>query len=804
MSVGAARTPVAMGPEAVLARQRAYAILAAFLFASNALVLALAREGLPSREAMIGLTLEGLALAVASITMRFPQVGAVLVFRGALVVSVSILAALPGWFFGTNGPFAGFIAIILLGAGVIAEPGRRALIGVSVYVALASSQAAVTALVLTGVLEDRSLVPLFLPNHPVFHHAVGHVAIQLIYATAFLSGHVLGRRYAAVVRTIEDAQQKTAWKEALLDEARAEYRRAVRSGRDQTAPAPRTSEPPPPANAEDTEVQRRGAKRPLVVREPEAPRASVPPSVPPPPLESERGDAWEDAYRLRKRGQDALIFALAILGSALLGVVGPGPVPVLVGCIGIVSVAILALVARAREELRAPAWAMIGVCAVAPAYAVGLHSGFVCVVSTLLFVGSAFEPAGARSSLVARYGVLAGAVVSHAIVFALIARGIAPDAGNSPVLSPGHTALEPYLLHLSVQSLFFLAFALGRAVDRRHLELLREAERARTQAARRDAQLRAADADVARALESDDTGLFTGQVVGPYRLGRVIASGGMGDIYEARPAGEDAGERVAVKLVRRERVGDPLTLALFDEEAAALARVSSPFVATVLGIGGHDSDLPYLAMELIEGSTLATILRERGHLSVEEVRALVRDVADGLRAVHAAGIIHRDVKPHNVMLTATREGTRWKIVDFGVAQLHELAVAGSSVLAGTAPYMAPEHALGERVDARADLYALALVAYRALAGRPAFLGEDRVAIAELARRAGPPDPRGGAPLSRELELVLRIGLAARAEDRFATAAELRGAFEAAFDGKLADRLRKRAEAFLAASPWAPS
>jgi serine/threonine protein kinase len=259
-----------------------------------------------------------------------------------------------------------------------------------------------------------------------------------------------------------------------------------------------------------------------------------------------------------------------------------------------------------------------------------------------------------------------------------------------------------------------------------------------------------------------------------------------------------------VKLVRRERVSDPLTLALFEEEAAALARVSSPFVATVLGIGGRGSELPYLAMELIEGSTLATILRERGHLSLDEVRALVRDVADGLRAVHAAGIIHRDVKPHNVMLTATREGTRWKIVDFGVAQLHELAGAGSTVLAGTAPYMAPEHALGERVDARADLYALALVAYRALAGRPAFTGDDRVAIAEIARRDGPPDPRGGAPLTRELELVLRVGLAANAEDRFATAAELKSAFESAFEGKLADRLRRRAEALLVRQPWAPS
>jgi hypothetical protein len=545
----APRTLLASGPEAILARQRAYAVLATFVLLANLLVLALARDGAPTREAIAGLVLESLALAVASLTMRLPQRGAVVLTRGVLVVVVALLSALPGLFFGPNGPFAGFIAILLLVAGVIAEPGRRAAIGVLVYVALASSQAAVVALVLSGALPDRSLVPLFLPDHPLFHHAIGHAAIQLIYLTAFLSGTALGRRYAAVVRTIEDTQQKVAWKDALLEEARAEYLRAVHAGRDQSAPAPRVSEPPP-AHAEDTEVQRKGAKRPLAVRTASEPVASAAPSVPPPspspdasPSRVDPDRAWDDAYRLRKRGQDALIFALAILGSALLGLVGPGAVPVLVGCVGIVLTALLALLARAREDARAPAWALIGVLSVLPAYTVGLHSGFVCVVATLLFVSSAFEPATAQPSLVARYGVLAGAVVAHAVVFALVMLGVVPDAGNAAVLWPGHTAVEPYVLHACVQSLFFLAFALGRAVDRRHVQLLREAEAMHTEEARREAQLRAADADVARALESEGTGLFTGQRVGPYRLGEVVASGGMGDIYEARAEDDPSGPR---------------------------------------------------------------------------------------------------------------------------------------------------------------------------------------------------------------------------------------------------------------------
>jgi serine/threonine protein kinase len=258
---------------------------------------------------------------------------------------------------------------------------------------------------------------------------------------------------------------------------------------------------------------------------------------------------------------------------------------------------------------------------------------------------------------------------------------------------------------------------------------------------------------------------------------------------------------VAVKVLRRDRASEPLSLTLFEEEAAVLSRVSSPHVAKVLAVSPPDAELPYLVMELIDGATLATILRERHHLSEDEVRGLVRDVADGLRAVHAAGVIHRDLKPHNVMLTTSKDGARWKIVDFGVAQLHDLVSAGANLVAGTPSYMAPEQAMGERLDARADLYALGLVAYRALAGRPAFVGDDAVAIATAARMAGPPDPKLWVTVSRDVERVLRLGLAARVEDRFATAAEMKKAFDAAFAGTLDEKHRKRADRLLDAEPW---
>jgi serine/threonine-protein kinase len=161
--------------------------------------------------------------------------------------------------------------------------------------------------------------------------------------------------------------------------------------------------------------------------------------------------------------------------------------------------------------------------------------------------------------------------------------------------------------------------------------------------------------------------------------------------------------------------------------------------------------------------------------------------------VHDAGVVHRDIKPHNVMRTRDADGaTRWKIVDFGLA-LHGLP-SGASTLGGTAAYVAPEQALGERVDPRADLYSATLVLYRALTGRPAFVGQDPREVAERARQQGPPDPTA-------LVLVLRLGLAADPKDRFATAREAAKAISAAFDGEISEAHRARALALLERAPW---
>jgi serine/threonine protein kinase len=281
--------------------------------------------------------------------------------------------------------------------------------------------------------------------------------------------------------------------------------------------------------------------------------------------------------------------------------------------------------------------------------------------------------------------------------------------------------------------------------------------------------------------------LSAGDRLGPYEIQAILGRGGMGEVYQATDA--SSGQPVALKLIRPDCL-DPNNLRLFEMEAAALARVRSPYVAQVLDAGGTAEELPFLVMEYIEGRSLAAILRERGRLSLWELGDLVHD----LSLAHEAAVLHSDVKPHNIMLTTCAHGPRWKLVDFGVARLQMQDVVTDSVVAGTPQYMSPEQARGERIDTRSDVYSLSLVIYRALTGRPSFTRDDE-------HGEGPPDPGYYLPVSEDVGLVLRIGLAARPADRFTTMRRLGEAFAAAAEGRLDDETRAQGRELLAREPW---
>ncbi|MEQ4210087.1 serine/threonine-protein kinase [Actinopolymorpha sp. B9G3] len=211
---------------------------------------------------------------------------------------------------------------------------------------------------------------------------------------------------------------------------------------------------------------------------------------------------------------------------------------------------------------------------------------------------------------------------------------------------------------------------------------------------------------------------MVGTSVGRYRLDELLSRGGMGEVWRAFDT--TLGRPVAVKLLRA-GLTDAADKKRFVREARSAAQLSHPNVVAIFDVGDWLGS-SYLVMELLEGKTLAEELADNGPLPIADVRDLGAQAAAGLMAAHAAGVVHRDVKPSN--LVRTREGTL-KVVDFGIARvLNEAStrLTRTGTIVGTAAYIAPEQARGTDADARTDLYALGCVLYQLLAGRTPFVG----------------------------------------------------------------------------------
>jgi predicted Ser/Thr protein kinase len=277
--------------------------------------------------------------------------------------------------------------------------------------------------------------------------------------------------------------------------------------------------------------------------------------------------------------------------------------------------------------------------------------------------------------------------------------------------------------------------------------------------------------DPGRAPGGDDDDDALLGLHGELILRRVIGRGSMGVVYLAEPAG--GGEAVALKLLRKDLVTSAEHLERFRREAQAGSTIDSPHVVPVLGVGTLDGR-PYLALRYIDGFTLRERLDADEPPDLSEALRIARDVALALVASEAAGIVHRDVKPENVIVTGS--GAVY-LTDFGLARAAGAGVEGltsvSDTIVGTPNYMAPEQAIGAPVDHRADLYALGATLFHVLAGRPPFEGRSSVSIiAKHVREPAPVlsalDPRVPAPVAA---LVARL-MAKNPADRFATALDL--------------------------------
>src|SRR6266540_2750883 len=226
-------------------------------------------------------------------------------------------------------------------------------------------------------------------------------------------------------------------------------------------------------------------------------------------------------------------------------------------------------------------------------------------------------------------------------------------------------------------------------------------------------------------------------LAGRYRLVHRLASGGMGQVWRA--ADEILGRPVAVKLLSSEFAGDQAFLDRFRTEARRTAGLSHPGIASVFDYGEIEEPDPtaYLVMELVEGAPLSAVLAREGRLDPERVLDVVAQAALALEAAHRAGVVHRDVKPSNLLI---RPDGVVKVTDFGIARaIGEAPRSEIGLVVGTAGYLSPEQVACRPVTPASDVYALGVVAYECLTGRRPFTGEHPVAVA-LAHQRHPPPP----------------------------------------------------------------
>ncbi len=267
--------------------------------------------------------------------------------------------------------------------------------------------------------------------------------------------------------------------------------------------------------------------------------------------------------------------------------------------------------------------------------------------------------------------------------------------------------------------------------------------------------------------------LAAGTHLGRYRIDGVAGRGGMGVVYRAFQ--EDLERSVALKVITEDLAQDHDFRARFEREAKLAASLDHPNVVPVYEAGQHDGAL-FIAMRFVDGTDLASVVERDGALPPERAIALVTQIAGALDAAHARGLVHRDVKPHNVLMA----GDHAYLTDFGLTKTTSSAgLTRTGVVLGTLDYAPPEQLRGEATDARSDVYALACMTYHLLAGAPPFerAGDTARMLAHL--NDPPPDlPAGPPPLSA----VIQQGMAKAPSDRFASAGEFAAACAAALTG----------------------
>jgi hypothetical protein len=390
---------------------------------------------------------------------------------------------------------------------------------------------------------------------------------------------------------------------------------------------------------------------------------------------------------------------------------------------------------------------------------------------------------------------LVNAIVQGIFATVLIS-GLVEDPGLFRLDQPVSTLVVGHLL---IQVGVLGAFLLGRRSHTATREAIVKMQHAMLLAAQREALLIEARQDLDLALRLDSASRYTDQTFGGYRLGHVLGRGGMGEIYEGFHV--DTGDVAAVKLLAPRELGNPHSVERFLREVRAVRQLTSPHVVRVLGASDESDPIPYLVMERLRGHDLAHQLRS-GRMAPGGLVELLVQIGSAVEEAWSLGIVHRDLKPQNLFLADGPGRPTWKVLDFGVAALSDHSgTLTEGHIVGTPAYMAPEQARGERVDHRADVYALAAIAYRWLTGRPTCSGRDLHASLYQVVHVMPQQPSSLVALHADVDAALAIGLVKDPADRWASVSSLRTALAASFEGKLEQSSRRRAANLLARHPW---
>ena len=379
-----------------------------------------------------------------------------------------------------------------------------------------------------------------------------------------------------------------------------------------------------------------------------------------------------------------------------------------------------------------------------------------------------------------RWTALATAIIcigGHVVIATPIILGLIPDVGVLSSFAAGRDQLV--IAEVLVVGFLASGYALARWARRTAATALAELQSAMRIIGDREQALAEVVDEAARQKRVNE-GRWTNQKLGQWRLGVVLGRGAMGEVYDA--VGPD-NEPAAVKLLNARSTGSSAIVERFHREMDVAARLVSPHIVRVFEVSSPDAPVPYIAMERLHGVDLATRLRNenQNRMASDELVVLLDHVARGLEVARLAGVVHRDLKPHNLF---QHDGSMWKILDFGVSKVldSEGTLTGEGIV-GTPQYMAPEQASGGQVTHLADVYALGAIAYRCLTGRSPFKGKDLAELVYQVVHTPPLRPSALGRVSTAIEDVLAVAMAKDPRRRFPSAMTFAQAFIAARRGR---------------------